>query len=244
MIRVFVDFDGTITLQDVGDAMFERFGGREAVDAVAAYRAGTMSAAACFDVECRACGSPDVADLDAFLDSCGIDGSFVPFSAFAREHGMPLTILSDGMDYYIARILGRHGLASVPFRANHLELTQTGVPGRIRLVPSFPYTDETCDRCACCKRNQMITMSADEDVIVYVGEGYSDRCPARYADLVFAKDELLQHCRQNGIPCTEYRSFSDVQGVLARRLAEQRKRSPFRKRRQAELARREVIMAE
>jgi 2-hydroxy-3-keto-5-methylthiopentenyl-1-phosphate phosphatase len=90
----------------------------------------------------------------------------------------------------------------------------------------------------------MLTHSADEDVIVLVGEGYSDRCPARFADLVFAKDELLSHCRTNGIPYTEYRTFSDIQAILTSRLAARNKRSPFRKRRQAELARREVFMGE
>ena len=40
MIRVFIDFDGTVSRQDVGDAMFERFGGVSSTEAVREYRGG------------------------------------------------------------------------------------------------------------------------------------------------------------------------------------------------------------
>ena len=41
--------------------------------------------------------------------------------------------------------------------------------------------------CANCKRNHLLTKSGDESVIVYIGNGSSDQCPSRYADIVFAK---------------------------------------------------------
>jgi 2-hydroxy-3-keto-5-methylthiopentenyl-1-phosphate phosphatase len=216
MIRIFSDFDGTITREDVGDALFERFGGRAALVAVEKYRAGDLSAVGCFETECAACGDVDEGELGAFLDGREIDESFREFAAWCADAGYPLMILSDGMDAYIGHILERHGLAGVAYRANHLELRPASVPGAVRFVPSFPYTDETCDRCACCKRNHMLTMSADEDVIVYIGEGYSDRCPARYADLVFAKDDLLRWCRENSVACYEYSSFGDISSRIAK----------------------------
>ena len=174
-----------------------------------------------------------------------IDLTFVEFAAFCRREDLALTVVSDGMDYYIARILRRFGIGDLPVVANTLELVPA--PGRknVRLAPQFPNRDEMCDRCASCKRNHIITSSADDDVIVFVGEGYSDRCPARYADVVFAKDELMTYCREENISYYEYRSFSDVTGRLANML---RRRGPdgapsgFRKRRQAELARRDIFI--
>ena len=88
-------------------------------------------------------------------------------------------------------------------------------------------------------------MSADDDVIVFIGEGYSDRCPARYADIVFAKDELLSYCQQENISYFEYQSFSDITKRLQKMLDNKLRNGRIagvRKRRQAELARRAVFL--
>lgn len=242
MIRLFIDFDGTITRADVGDVMFERFGGAASAEAVRQYREGILSAAECFRRECAACGTVDVAELDAFLDAQPIDETFIAFTRFCREEAMELTVVSDGMDYYIRRILARHGLGDVRFLSNALRLVTADAPGRATLQPAFPYLDEVCDRCASCKRNHMLSLSADEDIIIYVGEGYSDRCPVRFADVVFAKDDLLRHCQEENISYYAYRQFSDVEERLRQLLAGGDRKGGLRKRRQAELARREVFL--
>jgi 2,3-diketo-5-methylthio-1-phosphopentane phosphatase len=244
MIRVFVDFDGTITRDDVGDSLFETFGGAAATGAVRQYIDGSMSAVDCFRKECAACGDVDKNRLDAFLDSREIDRTFISFFDFCRDKAMECTILSDGMDYYIERILKRNGIAYVPFFANHLGLQSDDGGTHVRFEPSFPHTDEVCDRCASCKRNHMLRIAGDDDIIVYVGEGYSDRCPARFADVVFAKDALLNYCRRENISCFEYSSFGDIQHRLETFLTATKRGRPngLRKRRRAELARKEVFM--
>ena len=245
MTRVFIDFDGTITRRDVGDAMFETFGGKRCTEYIRAYREEEISAVECFRHECDACGIVDKCALDSFLDSQEVDQSFSSFVHYCNEHGFQYCVVSDGMDYYIKRILARQGLGHVPFLSNVLELVPSGGSSQVRLAGKFPYTDEVCDRCACCKRDYMLSVSADDDNIVYIGEGYSDRCPARYADVVFAKDELLAHCRRENIACFEYRIFGDIMKRIEQLLAENHGRasnSGLRKRRQAELARREIFL--
>ncbi len=245
MIRIFSDFDGTITLQDVGDAMFERFGGERCRRIVQDYRDGIISAVECFRRECEACGAVDLNELNRFLDDQEIDTTFIDFVRDYRSAGLDCTIVSDGMDYYIRRILERAGVGDVPYFANVLQLEPADSNGRVRLRPEFPYRDETCNRCACCKRNHLLTMSADDDLIMYIGEGYSDRCPATYADVVFAKDDLLRFCREENISCYEYRTFADVAERLQQVLAKRRPDGSiagFRKRRRAELARRDAFI--
>jgi 2-hydroxy-3-keto-5-methylthiopentenyl-1-phosphate phosphatase len=243
-IKIFSDFDGTITIKDVGDTMFETFGGKQCLDFIELYREERISAVKCFQLECEACGSVDKKELDDFLDSQVIDESYLEFVIFCNEHGFSHSILSDGMDYYIQRILDNNSVGNVPFYSNKLEFIPIENSKRVRFKPSFPYTDEVCDRCACCKRNIILTMSSDEDVIIYIGEGYSDRCPARYADIVFAKDELLRYCQQENISFFEYKSFGDIQRRIMTLLDSPKKqgKNGIRKRRQAELARREVYI--
>ena len=245
MIKIFVDFDGTITRQDVGDAMFEHFGGIRCADIVKDYYREKISAVECLEQECLACGEVDKVDLDAFVDDQEIDSTFVDFVKFCNSSGLDCTIVSDGMSYYIERILHNNRLADVQFFSNALDLVQIDSTSKVRFKPSFPYTDEDCDRCACCKRNHMLRLSSDDDTIVYIGEGYSDRCPARYADVVFAKGDLLKYCQQENISFFEYQTFADVVARLENILSTKRPNGEIVglwKRRRAELARREIFM--
>lgn len=237
-LKIFVDFDGTISKLDVGDHLFYELGGERCRLLVRDYLNGTISARECFVGVCTAAGQVSRERVDEILDRMEIDPSFKDFVQFCRSREIDFFVLSDGFDYYIDRILKRHGLASVKFIANHLEFQRTDSTGLFFLVPFFPYTDEECSRCANCKRNHLLTLSSDEDIIVYIGNGYSDRCPSRYADIVFAKRDLLRYCRQENISYFEYRNFQDVISRLENILSQQR----IRKRWQAELRRREAFL--
>ncbi|HLF14105.1 MAG TPA: HAD-IB family phosphatase [Bacteroidota bacterium] len=244
MVKIFVDFDGTITRGDVGDALFERFGGERSLRAVEAYRRGELSAMECYVEECLACGSVPLGELRDFLDSREIDPTFSVFAGYCRERSFGLTILSDGMDYYIRAILERHGLGHVPFRANVLSVPPAAEAGHVEFRPGFPHTDEVCDRCASCKRNHMLTTTAADDVIVYAGEGYSDRCPVQFADLVFAKDDLLRHCEENSVAYYPYATFNDVRDRLEKISPRGANGSApaFPRRRRAAIARKDVFL--
>lgn len=238
MIRIFCDFDGTVASADVGNALFRTFSGGRTEAIVEEYLQGSIDAPECFRRECEAIGTVSRGELGAFVDSFGLDPGFPAFVSFCREHSMPLMILSDGLDFYVKRILDRHGFGMVPFRANTAVFHGEG--DRIRLSVGFPYRDEHCDRCGNCKKNHLATLSADDDVIVYVGDGFSDRCAVRHADIVFAKKRLIGYCQEENISYHEYRDFNDVRGRLERMLAD----AEIRQRREAVMARRALFLAE
>jgi 2-hydroxy-3-keto-5-methylthiopentenyl-1-phosphate phosphatase len=45
---------------------------------------------------------------------------------------------------------------------------------------------------------------------IFVGDGLSDQYAVAGADLVFAKNELARHCRENSIAHTSYDHLGDV----------------------------------
>ena len=240
-VRIFVDFDGTVTREDVGNAFFHAFGGERCDEIVRTYRAGRISAADCFTLEAEAMGEFRRSDAEAFARSCPIDESFASLVSFARVRGYDLTVVSDGLDFYLREILGANGLAEVRFFGNQAEFVPGSKDGNSRLRLAFPFSDAECTRCACCKRNLMLTRSSDEDIIVLVGEGYSDTCPASYADVVFAKKDLRKFCQAQNISYFPYGDFQDV----VRRLETLTKHGkPLRKRVRAELHRRAAFKAE
>ena len=235
-VRVFCDFDGTAATADVGEQLFRTFAGAKAEEIVQGYLDGSITAQQCLQRECAAVADAGPDELEQFTRQYELDPRFNEFAQFCDSRGIPLVILSDGLDFYVGRILRRSGLERLPFFANHIEFSRDGES--TRLIPSFPYTDSECDQCANCKRNHMLTLSADDDIIVYIGDGISDRCPVRYADIVFAKRSLIKYCQQQNISYHEFRHFGDVQSRLEQLL--QRKR--IKKRREAEMARREVFL--
>ncbi len=209
-LKLFVDFDGTITRGDVGNMFFREFGGDACDGFVRRFRAGEISARECFLGEAASMGrvAPDA--LERFVAGREIDPTFPSLVAFCRDRGVDLLIVSDGLDYYIRRILAANGCADVAFVANRASLVRPGADGRAEVGLGFPHPDGVCERCACCKRNVMLTGSAEGDVLAYVGEGFSDTCPVRYADVVFAKDVLQTYCQNENISFYPYASFDDV----------------------------------
>ena len=240
MVRLFIDFDGTITRDDVGNLFFRTFGGPACDELVRRYRAGELSAAATFREEAAAVGPLDLGASGEFLRGRDTDPGLPHLVRFCRDQEIDLCVVSDGLDYYIAPILERAGCGDVPFVSNRAVFQGPDASGRHALGFEFPHNDAVCDRCACCKRNQMLTRSADEDIIVYVGDGFSDRCPVQYADLVFAKGDLQTYCREENISYIVYRTLDDVTGQLESLL----EGDGMRRRRQAMLRRRAVFAAE
>ncbi|MBM2845523.1 MAG: phosphoserine phosphatase [Bacteroidetes bacterium] len=236
-LKLFIDFDGTITRQDVGNVFFRRFGGVECDEAVREYRAGALSATGCFEREVAALGKLDVIEATRFVRGQEIDSSFKSFVEFCRNRHLEFYIVSDGLDYYIREILEAHGISGVSFFANALEIGPVDGEGKSNATIRFPFRDSECTRCACCKRNVMLSLAGDDDVIGYVGEGYSDHCPVQYADLVFAKDELQKFCQRENISYYLYSSFSEIVDRLSTLLEKQ----TLPKRRRAEVMRRALF---
>lgn len=240
-LKVFVDFDGTVTKEDVGNAFFRRYAGQSRYDALLVeYKAERMSARQCFREGISAIGRVNREEAAGFVRDCAIDPHFASFVSFCRDHDIGLTIVSDGLSFYINEILDQHGMADVQVFSNVLEFGPAGHDGLSALDIRFPYADVECQRCACCKRNMIVTHAGEDDIIIYVGEGYSDRCPVQYADIVFAKDQLQTFCQQKNISYFLYESFRDVTERLQILLS----RKKLRKRVAAERMRRELFVRE
>jgi 2-hydroxy-3-keto-5-methylthiopentenyl-1-phosphate phosphatase len=56
----------------------------------------------------------------------------------------------------------------------------------------------------------MEDLSSPSSINILVGDGRSDFCIARRADLTFAKSDLLDFCRVEKIPHIDHREFGDV----------------------------------
>lgn len=233
-IKIFVDFDGTIAKQDVGDSLFMEFGDKDIINEIAErWIAGKISSATFWEELFETLPEIKKSNMDAFVDSMEIENGFFEFLELCKTNKIDVTVLSDGLDYYIERIFKNYNLTHLKVYTNKLEFTENG-----RMIPSFPYRDEECKTCANCKRNHIINHSSDEDITIYIGDGLSDTCPAQYTDYIFAKRSLLKFCEKNRISYYPFKTFNDIIPRIENLLGKKR----IKKRHQAELKRKAVYI--
>jgi 2-hydroxy-3-keto-5-methylthiopentenyl-1-phosphate phosphatase len=234
--KVFVDFDGTITKQDVGEAIFREFGDAIKTDLIVTdLLTGKITARKCWELLFATIHRIDAINLDKFINQMEIDPTFHQFHRYCLENGIEMFVLSDGFDYYINRIFKRENLNHVKIFANNLIINEEQ-----KLIPSFPYFDIDCQTSANCKRNHILNNSGDDEFTVYVGDGNSDKYSTQFCDFIFAKDDLLKYCEKERIT---FFPFSNFENVITR-LESLKTKKRLKKRHQAELKRKEIYLQE
>lgn len=207
-MRVLCDFDGTISRVDATDAVLDRFALRGWKEIEAAWEAGRIGSSACMQAQVRLIdASPQ--DLNLVLDQIELDPGFADLVAWCATRAIPISIVSDGIDTFIRRILKQHGFDNLPITAN-----------RLKQIDSRSWRLETEPGAAClvgsgvCKC-QAVARLQDRRV-VFIGDGRSDFCVAKSAQTIFAKDKLMEWCRERDIAFHPYRTLSDVPTALER----------------------------
>lgn len=230
-IKIFCDFDGTITTKDVGEHMFLEFGDSDkAYSIFQRWVRKEIDSAQEWTELLELVKDLTKEQFDSFLETIEIVYGFKEFVQFCDQNNLDIIILSDGMDYYIKKILDSNGFDNLVFHSNKMIFTEGGPKA------SFPHSDEECKDCANCKRNHIIENSSDEDITIYIGDGYSDTCPVQYVDFIFAKKTLLKFCEKERISYYPFKNFKDVVNRIKPLLEKKR----IKKRHQAELKRKAV----
>lgn len=209
-MHIFCDFDGTISIHDTTDVILSRFALAEWEHFENEWKNGKIGSAECMRQQIALIRASKSV-LDAALDSMPIDPEFPEFVRYCEALGAPLTIISDGVDYFIRRILSRYALGHLPIIANQLTIT-----GDETYSLSCPYTNPDCAAASgVCKCSQLDAQSGPR---IFVGDGRSDFCATASADILFAKTSLATYCDQRSIAYTPYHDFSDVSRALKQTL--------------------------
>lgn len=236
VFKAFVDFDGTITKSDVGEAIFREFGNTGKVnEIIEKLLKDEISAKECWLSLCDSVENFDRKSLDEFINTMEIDETFPDFVDYCERNGIELYVLSDGFDYYIEKIFERENLQNVKVYSNKLVITDKN-----EMLPEFPYLDANFKTSANCKRNHIINHSGDDEFTVFVGDGNSDKETALICDFIFAKDGLLRHCEMERITFFPFENFGDV----IERIDKLKSKKRLKKRYQAELKRKELYIRE
>ena len=207
---IVVDFDGTITEQDLLDEIAEAFGDPEVfreLDEGLDRRELTLHEV--LRREFEPVKAPLAEVVDYVLEHARLRPGFAELVALARERGWRLVVVSSGFRELIEPVLEREGLAGLELRSNSVDPDPSG--WRVRFLD-----EAVCAVCGQeCKRSTVAALANGSEV-VYVGDGYSDRCAAEDADLVFARRGLASYLSEQGVPFEPFDDFFQIAARIAR----------------------------
>ena len=202
---VVLDFDGAICPVDVTEAILGTFADPSWLQVEAEMRAGGVGLRDALVRQVALLrGTPD--EWLAFaVDSFALEPTFAPFVRWAHARGLTLAIASDGLGSYIEPMLRAAGVEGVRVHSNRLSADGT---------VGFPEAHPVCVGCGTCKMNVVLGYRQRVGPTAFVGEGFSDRYGALYADLTFAKHHLARLCDGDGIAFVPWTTYDDVRAGL------------------------------
>jgi 2,3-diketo-5-methylthio-1-phosphopentane phosphatase len=208
-LAILVDYDGTIAMTDVSDALMAEFVTAEWEAKAAEYDAGLAGSRRLMEWEVGLITAPPEA-LEALAASQPHDPGFAPFVRRAQAAGIPVEVVSDGFGFFIEPALASLGVRGVPV----ITASTTFPPGE-RARITFPNGHPRCFVCGTCKRTRVQAHQAAGRAVVFIGDGHSDRYAAGYADVTFAKHALLRLCVENGWLFRRWTEFVEIDAWLA-----------------------------
>jgi len=87
---------------------------------------------------------------------------------------------------------------------------------------TFPYGHPACFVCGTCKRERVRAHEAGGRVVVFIGDGTSDRYAAHHADIVWAKDSLLRWGLATNRDFRAWDRFAEIEAWFVGALADGR----------------------
>ena len=205
---IVIDFDGTITQDDLLDRIARDFGDAAVYQEVEdALHAGTMPLREVITREYKPVTTPLPELIEWVLERVRVRPGFAELVHAAQQAGWEVHVVSSGFEEFIEPVLGREGV-DVPIHANRVDARPDG------WVVEWRYP-ESCDHChESCKRDLL-----PDGYVVYIGDGYSDRCAALASERVFAIRGLARYLDERGAPYEPFDDFTDVSRALAADLA-------------------------
>ena len=197
------DFDGTITVEDIGFYLLDTFAGEEWRKWLELYRNDQITVG---QFNARAFATLKTAKeelMAATLSQAKLRDGFPELADYCRRKDIRLVVVSNGLDFYIASILADAGLSDIQAHAATTRFHPGGVKVQYIGPDGAPLDSDF-------KAAYTRLFLEQGYQVAYVGNGPSDASPASLSQHIFARDGLLEYCREKKLPCRPFDDFHDV----------------------------------
>ena len=197
-MRVVVDWDGTVTVRDSLVAAIHDLGDPSVYEGSFQEKFGSYGEALAAEVATLRVSAEEAAAWA--VENVELRAGF---HELVDQH-RPV-IVSSGLPQLIQPVLEREGLLGLEVRSNDAEVREDGWRVIFRDKGVCPVCGDKC------KRRSL----PDGRPLVFVGDGWSDRCASLAADRVFARAGLAQYLGEQGVAYTPFETFFDVAAQLS-----------------------------
>jgi 2-hydroxy-3-keto-5-methylthiopentenyl-1-phosphate phosphatase len=197
-LKLVLDWDGTITVRDTLWMLMERFGDQSVFERTEGGLGADLSLRDVIDLQMATITAPLEEAVALLVAEARVREGF---AALAAQY-VP-TVLSSGFHETIAPVLAREGV-SLDVVANRIDARPDGWHVLWNAAAACPVCRDHCKRSALPPGRPL----------VYVGDGYSDRCAALAADRVFARSGLADYLASRNVPFEPFETFDDVAAAL------------------------------
>jgi 2-hydroxy-3-keto-5-methylthiopentenyl-1-phosphate phosphatase len=195
-LRLIVDWDGTVTVQDSLVQVIHEFG-NPALLAELEPRVGVdLTLHEEIAAEFAAISAPLEDVVDWVLANVEVRPGLAELAELCP------VVVSAGFHELIEPVLRREGI-ELEVLANRIEARPDGWRVSFRDEAACASCGEPCKRAGVAG-----------SPYAYVGDGYSDRCAALAADRIFARDSLARHLEELGVPYAPFEDLADVATLL------------------------------
>ena len=212
-LLVVLDYDGTVTDREYNVLALQKLTGDDAWRRLdEAVVRGEMTPADCFQRQIALVTVSKDELLAATCDEARSAPGFVEFLETLAAGGARVAVVSNGYREAIEELWRREGLPPVELVASEIVPAdgRRGPPWKLR------YDARLGDCPACgpggCKGGALHGLRKVGDAVAVFGDGVSDLCLAREADIVFARGILCELCDREAIA---YHRLSDYRRALA-----------------------------
>jgi len=205
-----VDFDGTITVNDLSSELAAYYGDSVYRETENRYRRREIPIREWLS-KMAGLLPPDLEHLSKkSLEWATIRAGFDDFLDYAREQNRTVIVASDGFGFYIEPILKEHGLLD---KIDYIYRNETITGGKGSLEVLNPHAHPKCPVCGNCKALHVVKIKETGKPVVYTGDGSNDRFGASWSDHICARESLAGACEEYGLSYSPWNDFYDIMNI-------------------------------
>ena len=204
-ITVLIDFDDTITTTNVAHIVLSEFAEPNWPEIRQQFIRGEIPPEGYFETPFENISAEKSIQENHIKQHAEVRPGFTEFNKFCVKNDIAIAIVSRGLDYYIEAVLEKYQITNIPIFAVPTQFNG----GKMKIISK--YTDVNCNQWGICKCSVLQKYRESSDIIIYIGDGQNDLCPAKKSNIIFARDALIRHCKQENIDFHRFSDFTSIQ---------------------------------
>ena len=205
---VFCDFDGTITTQDTFVGVVEKFAPEAAQKLFPAIFRREITLKAGIHQTLGSIPAMHYAEIIEFMSSQPIRPGLKEFIEFLNDAEVPFVVISGGLTGMVEAVLERQGLT---------ENVTAIYAGAVDTTGQFLRAYSTIESDTEFVAKAMVMNQHPTQEKIAIGDSVTDINMSLAADLVFARDRLMQYLDTENKPYVQWQDFFEIKDYLAAR---------------------------